>query len=140
QAEDGIRDRNVTGVQTCALPIFGTEHFMAGIRSYFTEHAWSNTEFSDLLRHLEAASGRDLAGWSEQWLHSTGVNTLTWRRQDDNLVITQSQAVRQHRVGIGFYDVVDQRLIRTHFTEIDLKSDVTTIRLQDVPLIVVNDG
>ena len=24
QAEDGIRDRLVTGVQTCALPIFGT--------------------------------------------------------------------------------------------------------------------
>src|SRR6266516_7555443 len=23
QAEDGIRDRTVTGVQTCALPIFG---------------------------------------------------------------------------------------------------------------------
>src|SRR5699024_11680743 len=25
QAEDGIRDRNVTGVQTCALPISTTE-------------------------------------------------------------------------------------------------------------------
>src|SRR5699024_5289096 len=25
QAEDGIRDRNVTGVQTCALPIFGLD-------------------------------------------------------------------------------------------------------------------
>src|SRR5699024_11828381 len=25
QAEDGIRDRNVTGVQTCALPILGQE-------------------------------------------------------------------------------------------------------------------
>src|SRR5437868_9476455 len=25
QAEDGIRDRNVTGVQTCALPIFFDE-------------------------------------------------------------------------------------------------------------------
>src|SRR5699024_11778957 len=25
QAEDGIRDRNVTGVQTCALPILITE-------------------------------------------------------------------------------------------------------------------
>src|SRR5699024_12193998 len=25
QAEDGIRDRNVTGVQTCALPISNTE-------------------------------------------------------------------------------------------------------------------
>src|SRR5207249_633454 len=26
QAEDGIRDRNVTGVQTCALPIWGVDH------------------------------------------------------------------------------------------------------------------
>src|SRR5207249_8237585 len=30
QAEDGIRDRNVTGVQTCALPIFAAcaKHFV----------------------------------------------------------------------------------------------------------------
>src|SRR5699024_12178122 len=42
QAEDGIRDRNVTGVQTCALPISGEimsigrnfeESLMKGIRS-----------------------------------------------------------------------------------------------------------
>src|SRR5207249_5692721 len=26
QAEDGIRDRNVTGVQTCALPIFPNDN------------------------------------------------------------------------------------------------------------------
>src|SRR5207249_9007439 len=26
QAEDGIRDRNVTGVQTCALPIYSIEN------------------------------------------------------------------------------------------------------------------
>src|SRR5699024_11423454 len=30
QAEDGIRDRNVTGVQTCALPIFAYKE-IAGI-------------------------------------------------------------------------------------------------------------
>src|SRR5437667_5743008 len=29
QAEDGIRDRDVTGVQTCALPIFGPGHAAA---------------------------------------------------------------------------------------------------------------
>src|SRR5207249_7485374 len=27
QAEDGIRDRNVTGVQTCALPIYAASQF-----------------------------------------------------------------------------------------------------------------
>src|SRR5699024_11683428 len=30
QAEDGIRDRNVTGVQTCALPIFAPRPSGAG--------------------------------------------------------------------------------------------------------------
>src|SRR5699024_11932324 len=34
--EDGIRDRNVTGVQTCALPIsrFRTHHFFYNIIDY----------------------------------------------------------------------------------------------------------
>src|SRR5699024_12035454 len=34
QAEDGIRDRNVTGVQTCALPIY-TAAIMAKITDAF---------------------------------------------------------------------------------------------------------
>src|SRR5437773_8561497 len=29
QAEDGIRDRDVTGVQTCALPIYEVRNFLA---------------------------------------------------------------------------------------------------------------
>src|SRR6266540_5769012 len=31
QAEDGIRDRDVTGVQTCALPISGDEGIAAAV-------------------------------------------------------------------------------------------------------------
>src|SRR5438270_2874546 len=34
QAEDGIRDLTVTGVQTCALPIFG-DHGLNGLWSPF---------------------------------------------------------------------------------------------------------
>src|SRR5699024_11237348 len=30
QAEDGIRDRNVTGVQTCALPVYGGAIYSSG--------------------------------------------------------------------------------------------------------------
>src|SRR5699024_11992051 len=32
-AEDGIRDRNVTGVQTCALPIFDGEQTRGDVES-----------------------------------------------------------------------------------------------------------
>src|SRR5699024_11463027 len=31
QAEDGIRDRNVTGVQTCALPIYSAPPIESGL-------------------------------------------------------------------------------------------------------------
>ena len=39
QAEDGIRDRLVTGVQTCALPIFFPGHFLYSnpIEAWVTE-------------------------------------------------------------------------------------------------------
>src|SRR5437870_7258943 len=33
QAEDGIRDGHVTGVQTCALPIFGVEEKLLDAKS-----------------------------------------------------------------------------------------------------------
>src|SRR5699024_12045959 len=33
QAEDGIRDRNVTGVQTCALPISQSAYAIAGFQN-----------------------------------------------------------------------------------------------------------
>src|SRR5699024_11447260 len=35
QAEDGIRDRNVTGVQTCALPILTNDD---PLKQYFQRH------------------------------------------------------------------------------------------------------
>src|SRR5437773_3832101 len=40
QAEDGIRDRDVTGVQTCALPILGIEVLRA-LYSDVYEHAFA---------------------------------------------------------------------------------------------------
>src|SRR5699024_11348849 len=37
QAEDGIRDRNVTGVQTCALPIYKKTHTGARYSQSFVQ-------------------------------------------------------------------------------------------------------
>ena len=136
---DGITYAKGASVLGQLVAWVGKDHFMAGVRTYFAEHAWSNTEFSDLLRHLETASGRDLSGWSQQWLHSTGVNTLTWAR-GNGVTITQSQPVREHRVGIGFYDFDGPALTRTSFDEIDLNAEFTTIDAPDAALIVVNDG
>src|SRR5699024_12195898 len=42
QAEDGIRDRNVTGVQTCALPIFEIDE---GAQAPSDDELLDGTEF-----------------------------------------------------------------------------------------------
>ncbi|WP_345893750.1 M1 family aminopeptidase [Nocardioides sp. TF02-7] len=55
----------------------GLEPFLAGLREYFRDHAYANTEFVDLLTALEKASGRELSGWAQEWLQTAGVNTVT---------------------------------------------------------------
>src|SRR5699024_11763767 len=52
QAEDGIRDRNVTGVQTCALPI--CYHIRSHSRSYSLRYVSYPSRYTSAF----AASGR----------------------------------------------------------------------------------
>src|SRR5699024_11846570 len=56
QAEDGIRDRNVTGVQTCALPI-SWGHQMVGGRSTWRRGG---------VMRVVSVGGRLLGHWSGQ--------------------------------------------------------------------------
>lgn len=106
----------------------GEPEFMAGIKVYFDKHAWGNTQLSDLLTELEATSGRDLSGWTREWLQSSGVNLLRPIIELDDagnytrVVIEQEppsspvgveQTLRSHRVGVGLYDLVNYDLVNT---------------------------
>src|SRR5699024_11778635 len=76
QAEDGIRDRNVTGVQTCALPISVIgESIAAGISAVVHVFFWVTLVFAILER-----SGADAgARWDVDQLpepQSTGVGRV----------------------------------------------------------------
>src|SRR5437868_8842095 len=68
QAEDGIRDRNVTGVQTCALPIsFGIdsviELFSAAVLLWRLRIEASGTATSEHVNFVERRAAR-LIGYS----------------------------------------------------------------------------
>ena len=98
----------------------GEEEFLAGVRNYFTKHAWKNTELRDLLSELEATSGRDLSDWTAEWLQTSGVNLLRPSvavgadGAYTSVVIEQeppsspegvAQTLRSHRIALGLYDV-----------------------------------
>src|SRR2546429_1391389 len=69
QAEDGIRDVAVTGVQTCALPIY----FQRAPGEIFTTRDFCGTFAGGALRSSDAtvaglaASSNDAASLSETW-------------------------------------------------------------------------
>ncbi|MFZ0139700.1 MAG: aminopeptidase N [Aeromicrobium sp.] len=116
----------------------GEKDFFAGLRAYFTKHAFSNTELTDLLTELEHASGRELGEWAQEWLQTSGVNTLQARFETDDDGIFTSFAVeqtaieafptlRRHRIAIGLYNQVEGKLVRTERVETDLRGGSTPI-------------
>ena len=116
----------------------GEKDFFAGLRAYFTKHAFSNTELTDLLAELEEASGRELGEWAQEWLQTSGVNTLRANFSTDDLGTFTSFAVeqtaieafptlRRHRIAIGLYNQVEGRLVRTERFETDVRGASTPI-------------
>ena len=73
---DGITYAKGASVLAQLVAFVGQEAFLAGVRDYFARHAYGNTALGDLLASLQRTSGRDLSGWSAQWLETAGVNTL----------------------------------------------------------------
>ncbi|MET1036380.1 MAG: aminopeptidase N [Arthrobacter sp.] len=129
---DGITYAKGASVLRQLVAWVGQEEFMAGVRAYFGKHAWSNTELPDLMAELEAASGRDLASWSRQWLETAGVNKLVpdLTVDDDGAIasfaIHQSApadypTIRPHRLAVGLYDLDGAgKLVRVHREELDV--------------------
>ncbi|GAA4358760.1 aminopeptidase N [Angustibacter luteus] len=151
---DGITYAKGASVLKQLVAYVGEDEFVQGLRRYFKAHAWGNTELADLLRELEVTSGRDLRGWSAQWLQRAGVNTLVPEVAVDDegryvsVAVTQTAPVahavlRPHRLAIGCYDLVDGRLQRTDRIETDVVGDRTEIPelvgRKQPDLLLVND-
>jgi aminopeptidase N len=154
---DGITYAKGASVLRQLVAYVGLAEFLAGLRIYFTRHAWGNATLADLLAALEQASGRDLSGWSAQWLETTGLNTLRpeFTVDDDgafaSFAVLQGGAQpgagerRTHRLAVGVYDDSpgSNALVRTHRVELDVSGERTEVpELVGVPagqLVLVND-
>ncbi|WP_405217458.1 aminopeptidase N [Agrococcus sp. Ld7] len=135
---DGITYAKGGSVLKQLVAWVGLEAFMQGVGEYFRKHAWGNTELTDLLTELEAASGRELGDWSKKWLETAGVNTLRPRIELTGDGIISSFAIEQtapsewptlrpHRIAVGFYEFADDVLRRTHRVELDIDGALTEV-------------
>ena len=156
---DGITYAKGASVQAALVGYVGRDNFFAGIQRYLAAHAYANAELSDLLRELEAVSGRDLSAWTRLWLQEAGVTTLrTQVTANADGIITQAAirqeipadspaSLRPHRVAIGSYSLTGQgaeaRLERTGRIELDVDGELTPVPelvgTKRADILVLND-
>ncbi|MES3037655.1 MAG: aminopeptidase N [Bdellovibrionota bacterium] len=74
---DAITYGKGASLQKQLVLYLGERKFQKGIQNYFKKHAGGNTTLTDFMRALSQASGKDLTAWSEMWLRTAGLNTLT---------------------------------------------------------------
>ncbi|MFJ2023142.1 aminopeptidase N [Streptomyces sp. NPDC087897] len=142
----------------------GEKDFLAGINAHFARHKFANATLADFIDNLASATDRDVHAWAEQWLRTTGIDTLTAEvgalesaesatpapnnaGQSWTLTVTRDGS-RPHRITVGAYDHAlntqagpGHLALRDRF-EIDVPGDGTpTVRPGHRPaLVVLNDG
>jgi aminopeptidase N len=140
---DGITYAKGASVLKQLVAWVGQEEFLTGLRTYFRAYEYGNTTLRDLLDELEKSSGRELTGWSREWLETTGVNTVRPRFETDSSGLfttfdvvqeparypaSASQTLRPHRLAIGLYDKdAGGDLVRRERVELDVVGALTEV-------------
>jgi aminopeptidase N len=135
---DGITYAKGASVLKLLSHWVGEDAFFAATRAYFAEHAYSNTTLPDFLSALETASGRDMSTWAQEWLQTSGVNTLRPSFETDpdgrftsfaieQTAISEHPTLRSHRLRIGQYVDGADGLQRIGQVEVDMAGARTEV-------------
>jgi aminopeptidase N len=152
---DGISYAKGAAVLKQLVAYLGRDSFFAGIRAYLAQHAWGNATLADLLRALEASSGKSLGDWSKAWLQTAGPNTLRSEFTTDErgrftefAVLQEAPpehpVLRPHYIAIGLYNrASDGALVRTHRVQVEVAGARTPVPdlagLSQPDLVLLND-
>jgi aminopeptidase N len=56
--------------------LLGADVFRKGVHNYLVKYQYRNAKLDDFIGSLGQAAGRDLTGWTKEWLYEPGVDTI----------------------------------------------------------------
>jgi aminopeptidase N len=56
--------------------LLGADVFRKGVHNYLVKYQYRNATLDDFIGSLGEAAGRDLTGWTREWLYQPGVDTI----------------------------------------------------------------
>lgn len=118
--------------------LLGDEVFRNGVHNYLTKYAYKNASLDDFIDSLSKAANRDLKRWTQQWLYSAGVNTITakyicTKGKIKSFALHQSPAslelqdLREQRVQVALFKLNEQKLELNKVVAVTYQGAITTL-------------
>lgn len=130
--------------------LVGDDALYAGLNGYLSRHSADGfAALDDLIACMSRASGRDLAGWADEWLRTEGASTLlpeVTAAPDGTIrsVAVSQDTPRTHLIQIGLYDLEGSTLRRRRLVSAEIsgeRASVSSLAGETLPgALVLNDG
>ncbi|MDO5738695.1 MAG: aminopeptidase N [Ornithinimicrobium sp.] len=123
----------------------GEETFFAGVNRHLTQRRFGTASLADFVMALEGVTDRDVPGWVEAWLRTSGHDTIRVVRGDGpgpgaaggSAPRLRREGSRPHRLRVhGYSSAPGGGLVRDWGEVVDLGADDVTLRPAD--LVVPN--
>ena len=118
----------------------GDEEFLAGVNVYLSANRFGNATLDDFVQALDSVSERDVVGWAQLWLRTTGFDTIRVERDDDDVPVLVRDGSRPHRLSVASYDVVGGEPRESERRLVDLGDDPVPLDGWAGRIVVPNVG
>ena len=128
--------------------LIGNEVYKQGTRRYLENHKFGNAEFADFIGALAQEANKshieiDLQSWSNDWIKTSGLNSLTPSFTVENGKVTSfkvqqsvlggsNNKVRRHKTVLGLFDS-SMKPIKEEVIDVEANQETEIFKLVDTP-------
>ncbi|GAB3934670.1 aminopeptidase N [Kribbella albertanoniae] len=136
---DGISYAKGAAVLKQLAKYLGDDVFLKGVNAHLAAHEYGNADLAEFITKLTEAGATGLANWSEQWLQTSGLDTLTAERTATGVILhrqSPDDSRRPHTLTVGGYDEAGAPTI----VELVLAGDTAEVALSNDIAVIVPDA
>ncbi|MFC6160627.1 aminopeptidase N [Kribbella jiaozuonensis] len=103
---DGISYAKGAAVLKQLAKYLGDDVFLKGVNAHLEAHEYGNADLQEFIEKLTEAGARDLDAWSDQWLRTSGLDTLSVERTSSGVIVhrkSPDESRRLHKLSVGGY-------------------------------------
>jgi aminopeptidase N len=138
---DGISYAKGAAVLKQLAAYLGDEVFLKGVNAHIDANEFGNADLHEFIAKLTEAGAVDLPNWSEQWLRTAGLDTISAERTATGIRLHRSTppsqpADRPHKLTVGGYDESG----RSISVQVLLDRDAVDVELDPRTAVIVPDA